>query len=97
MRSNLTINLGVRYDMSTVVSEVNGKIASLRNLTDPTVTVGSPYYQNPTLKNFAPRIGFAWDPFKDGRTAIRGGVGMFDILPLPNLLVNLFSRTAPFY
>src|SRR5581483_10793983 len=54
MRSNFTVNLGVRYEMSTVVTEVNGKIATLRNLTDPTVTVGNPYYHNPTLKNFAP-------------------------------------------
>ena len=97
IRPNLTINLGVRYDTTTVVKEVNGKIASLRNLTDPAVTVGDPYYNNPTFKNFAPRIGFAWDPFKDGKTAIRGGVGMFDIVPLPYLLVNHIQRTTPFY
>ena len=94
---NLTLNLGVRYDMSTVIKEVNGKLANLRNVTDKTMTVGDPYYDNPTFKDFAPRIGFAWDPFKNGKTAIRGGVGMFDIVPLPYLLVNLFPRTAPFY
>ncbi len=94
---NLTLNLGVRYDMTTVIKEVNGKIANLRNVWDRTMTVGDPYYDNPTFKNFAPRLGFAWDPFKNGKTAIRGGVGMFDIVPLPYLLVNTFPRTAPFY
>jgi hypothetical protein len=94
---NLTINLGVRYDMSTVIKEVNGRLANLRNITDSKVAIGDPYYHNPTLKNFAPRIGFAWDPFKDGKTAIRGGVGMFDIIPLPYLLVNLIPRSTPYY
>ena len=97
IRPNLTLNLGVRYDMATVIKEVNGKVANLRNLTDTKTTTGDPYYSNPTLKDFAPRIGFAWDPFKNGKTAIRGGAGMFDIIPLPYLLVNLFPRTAPFY
>ena len=97
IRPNLTINLGVRYEVSTVIKEVQGKIGNLRNLTDPRVTTGNPLYNNPTFKNFAPRIGFAWDPFRDGKTAIRGGVGMFDIIPLPYLFVFLFPRTAPFF
>lgn len=97
MRSNLTINLGVRYEMDTVVKEVNGKIANLRNITDAQVSTGNPYYNNPTFKNFAPRIGFAWDPFKDGKTAIRGGVGMFDIIPLPYIFVSIIPRSTPYY
>jgi hypothetical protein len=97
IRPNLTLNLGVRYEIDTVLKEVQGKIGNLRNLTDPKVTTGDPFYHNPTLKNFAPRIGFAWDPFRDGKTAIRGGIGMFDIIPLPYLFVFLFPRTAPFF
>ncbi len=97
LRPNLTINLGVRYEMDTVIKEVNGKIANLRSIYDTKVSTGDPYYNNPTFKNFAPRVGFAWDPFKDGKTAIRGGVGMFDIIPLPYLFVSLVPRSAPYY
>jgi hypothetical protein len=94
---NLTINLGVRYEMSTVVTEVNGKTANLRYLTDPTVTIGNPYYNNPTERNFAPRVGFAWDPFKDGKTSVRGGFGIYDIVPLPYVFSLRLPRTTPFY
>jgi hypothetical protein len=97
VRPNLTINLGVRYEMATVVSEVNGKIANLRSITNTAVTVGGPYYHNPTLKDFAPRLGYAWDPFKDGKTAVRGGFAIFDIVPLPYLFVQRMPRSAPFY
>src|SRR3989454_9080610 len=83
--------------MATVIKEVNGKIGNLRNITDATVTTGDPYYHNPTLKSFAPRTGFSWDPFKDGKTAIRGGVGMFDIIPLPHIFVSIVPRSAPYY
>jgi hypothetical protein len=36
-----------------------------------------PVTSGPPLDNFAPRFGFAWQPRKDGRLVIRGGVGMF--------------------
>ena len=97
VRSNLTINIGVRYETTTVLKEVNGKIANLRYLTDPAATTGDPYFNNPTFKNFAPRIGFSWDPFKDGKTAIRGGWGFFDIPPLPYQFTSMIPRSAPFY
>ena len=85
-RSNLTVNLGLRYEMATIITEVQGKLSNLRQLTsappDPLNHTGSPYILNPTKLNFEPRVGFAWDPFKDGKTAVRGGFGVFDYLPL---------------
>src|SRR3982074_398052 len=94
---NLTVNLGLRYEMSTVPREIHGRIASLRNLTDSTLHIGDPYFSNPTLRNFEPRFGFSWDPFKTGKTALRGGFGMFDVLPLTYETQNLTLFAAPFY
>jgi hypothetical protein len=105
-RPNLTLNIGLRYEMSTVPTETSGKIANLRNLRDPLpvcgVVTGScsgtgPFFSNPTLKNFEPRIGFAWDPFRNGKTAVRGGIGVFDVLPLPYQFILLTTQAAPFF
>ena len=96
-RPNVTVNLGLRYEMATVPTEVQGKLTTLRNITDATPHVGDPLFSNPTLRNFEPRIGLSWDPFSNGKTAISAGFGMFDVLPLPYLIQfnELFS--APFF
>jgi hypothetical protein len=106
-KPNLTLNLGLRYEMSTVPTELNGKIANLRNLSDPlpvcgTVVAGGcsgkgPFFYNPTLHNFEPRIGFAWDPLKTGKLAVRGGAGIYDVLPLPYQFILLTTQSAPFF
>jgi hypothetical protein len=78
IRPNLTLNLGLRYEPSTGHSEVNGKLSAMINLrTDLETTLVEHSYKNPTKKNFAPRIGFAWDPSGDGKTSVRAGFGMF--------------------
>src|SRR6202790_2882844 len=95
-RPNLTFNLGLRYEMATVPTEVHGQLASLQHLTDPTVVVRSPLFANPSLRNFEPRVGFSWDPFRDAKTAVRGGFGMFDVLVLPANLRHTVDGTVPF-
>jgi outer membrane receptor protein involved in Fe transport len=102
VRSNLTLNLGIRYEMTTGISEAKGKLSNLTPITaaangSPTPRLGAPYFSNPTLRNFEPRIGFSWDPFKTGKTAVRGGVGMFDVLPLLYTTITLNGRAAPFF
>jgi hypothetical protein len=97
LRSNLTVNLGVRYEMVTIPSEINGMMANLRNISDSQVTVGPLFTSNPTSKDFSPRVGFAWDPFKDGKTSIRGGFGIYDVLPMAYMFTNRFPRTPPWF
>src|SRR5207245_6289395 len=80
-RTNLTLNLGLRWEMTTLPSEVHGKIATLIHITDATPQVGSPLpVQNSTLRSFDPRVGLAWDPFRNGKTAVRRALGAFALL-----------------
>ena len=85
LRPNLTLNLGLRYEPASIITEVQNKLSNLRvlNSAPPNPYLGSPYIMNPTKKNFEPRVGFAWDPFNSGKTSVRGGFGVFDMLPLP--------------
>jgi hypothetical protein len=73
----LTLNLGLRYEFFTVPADDQGRDWQIRNVyTDTTTTNGSPF-QNPSLKNFAPRVGFAWDVKGDGSMSVRGGAGVY--------------------
>jgi hypothetical protein len=95
--SNLTINLGLRYEMATVPTEVQGKLSALRNITDAQPHLGDPLFANPTLRNLEPRVGLSWDPLGDGKTAVRSGFGIYDVLPLTYEFELLSSLVAPFY
>jgi hypothetical protein len=96
LRPTLTVNLGLRYEMSTVPTEIHGRLSALHSPTDSTPHIGDPLFQNPTLRNFAPRVGFAWDPFRNGKTSVRGGFGIFDVLPLPFIMAQFEDNAAPF-
>jgi hypothetical protein len=86
VRPNLTLNLGVRYEYFSPLSEKNGKLANLfftpGNLGAAQVRAVDRLYE-PDRNNFAPRFGFAYSPrwnfgglFKEGRSVIRGGFGV---------------------
>lgn len=96
MRSNLTVNLGMRYEMVTVPTEVQNKLVNLPTLESPTPHLGSPYFQNPTYLDFEPRVGLAWDPFRKGKTSIRGAFGIFDALPLNYAFNKQEQQSAPY-
>ena len=105
-KPNVTLNLGLRYETSSVPLETAGKTANLRNITDAQPICGKlvsgcassgPFFSNPTLKNFEPRLGFAWDVFRNGKTAVRGGIGLYDVLPLPYQFILMTTQAAPFF
>ena len=97
LTSNFTANLGLRYEMATVPTEVNGRLTNLRSITDATPHLGSPYFSNPTYRNFEPRIGLSWDPFHSGRTVVRAAFGLYDVLPLTYEFGNAVYTVAPFF
>ena len=82
LRPYLTINLGMRYEIASVPSETRGQLSNLRTLSGNQPFTGNPYIANPTFKNVEPRVGFAWDPFHNGKTSVRGAFGLYDVLPM---------------
>ncbi len=75
VRPNLTLNLGVRYELYTVVHEVFGRQAVVSFACGGFCPPGTPAYY-PDIDNFAPRLGLAWTP-RGGKTVIRTGFGMY--------------------
>ncbi|MBI2821475.1 MAG: TonB-dependent receptor [Acidobacteria bacterium] len=84
----LKLNLGLRYEFITVPKEVAGRLGNMETPMDPVVRLGNPYFtRNPSLKNFSPRVGLAWDVFGDGKTSLRAGFGIF----FDQILSNYYS------
>jgi hypothetical protein len=93
----VTLNLGARYETFSVPSEKNGFDAYLPDLVTSTATVVGGPFVNPSRKDFAPRVGFAWDVSGDGRTAVRGGTGIYyDTDGTFNSSFGIAAFTPPF-
>jgi outer membrane receptor protein involved in Fe transport len=87
---NLTVNLGVRYELPTPFVDKNDAISGFRTGQQSTVFPNAPrglvYPGDPGVprgvvptdkNNVAPRVSLAWDPFGDGRTSVRSAFGVF--------------------
>jgi len=95
--ANLTLNIGIRYEPYTIPKEVAGRLANARDPRDTFLTVSDKLMtHNPSIQNFAPRIGFAWDPFRDGKTSVRGGYGLFYDNLAPVLYHSNSGTNPPF-
>jgi outer membrane receptor protein involved in Fe transport len=77
VNSRLTLNAGLRYEFITTPRSTEPNQSTLVDIRDPQLTTGRTFFKNPSLKNFAPRVGFAWDVFGTQRTAVRGGAGVY--------------------
>ena len=97
IRPNLTLTYGLRWEYYGVPFEAHGNMSNL--FVDPSgpapftfVPVGpgtGHQLYNSYYNNFEPRVGFAWDPFRKGKTSIRGGFGVFSDRVYGNLVSDV--------
>ena len=82
LRRNLNLRVGIRHEFDTGWNEVSGRASNYLTdsngvlVTNPAVG-NSIYTQNNAKLLFAPRVGLAWDPFGNGKTAVRAGFGTY--------------------
>ena len=94
----LTLNFGLRYEF---VSNPTTNKHPLNTITDFAHSTGftrvpNVFKNNPSLKNFDPRFGFAFDPFDNHKTSIRGGFGIFHNPVSPRTYASAYYFNPPY-
>jgi hypothetical protein len=90
----LTLNLGLRYDVSSVSREKEGRLQNF-DLNTLTFTPLGQKLHDVDRNNFGPRFGFAFDVFGTGKTVVRGGYGIFYDRDLPASFGSPQANTFP--
>lgn len=103
VKSNLSINAGLRWDFNTNPFEAHGQMSQvilasgsnlLEQISDASVQVVPTLLRKHRIGYFAPRLSFAWDPTKQGKLSIRGGFGVF-FTRAPNIVWSDAIRGNP--
>jgi TonB dependent receptor len=94
VRSNVTLELGLRYDWNMTPTERYNRFVVFDPATSSLLQVGSGidkvYHEN--NKNFQPRVGIAWDPFNDGKTSVRAAYAILTDQPVTNVVTGLAAN-----
>ena len=97
VRPNFQLNLGLRYEFVTQIRDVFNRIPVLPDpARDTAVEIGDYFKDNPSLRNFAPRVSISWSPGAGGSTHIGAGFGIYYDQLLTYVAVQQES-SAPFY
>jgi len=94
VRSNLTLELGLRWDWLMSPTERFDRFSTYQLATNSLVQVNhgiAPIYHT-NWKNFQPRVGFSWDPFKSGKTSVRAAYAILSDQPITNLVIGNTSN-----
>jgi hypothetical protein len=89
---NFTLELGIRFEWNGTPTEGANRFINFNNLNAQLVPVQKPYNQN---YNYEPRVGFTWDPYKAGKTIVRGAYGIMADQPTSNAVSGL-AGNPPF-
>ena len=104
VKPNFTLSMGFRYEDFFNPSDATGKVCEMAfpvkgslptQIANGVMTCRKNMF-NGTMNTWSPRIGFAWDPTKEGKMSIRGGIGIFYDRPSDQLDNNYYTNTPQF-